>query len=520
MHPADDAMGMAITNRRIEPLQWDGVGDATRQPPHADPLGWKQLYEAVLANTPDLGYVFDLNHRFIYANDALLAMWGKTWDEAIGKTCLELGYEPWHAAMHDREIEQVIATRKSVRGEVPFNGTNGRRIYDYIFFPVFASDGSVQAIGGSTRDISDMKAAQSALAESEKRFRALVAASSDVVYRMNADWTEMHPLQGRDFVEDAESATRNWLAKYVPPEDQAQVLESIHRSVREKRPFELEHRVFRADGTTGWTFSRAIPVLDDAGEIVEWFGAATDITARKQGEEALLRAEKLASLGRMAATISHEINNPLEAVTNLLYLARTAGDIPDLVREQLDTADAELNRVAHITRQSLGFYREANAPTVTSIPDLLNSCFDLLRGKIEAKRAVIRKEWRADVKVTVVAGELRQVLSNLLANSLDAIGERGRIRVRVSERSAGNAPGQRSVRITMADNGSGISPGAREHLFEPFFTTKGVVGTGLGLWVTKQIIDKHHGSIRMRTKSSGDRTGTVFSIILPCFGLR
>jgi PAS domain S-box-containing protein len=509
---------MTMPDPRFDTTQRNGVAGDVKQTAHSDALRWKQLYEAVLANTPDLGYVFDLNHRFIYANDALLAMWGKSWDEAIGKNCLELGYEPWHAAMHDREIEEVIATRKSVRGEVPFNGTSGRRIYDYIFFPVFASDGSVQAVGGSTRDISDMKAAQSALAESEKRFRALVAASSDVVYRMNADWTEMHQLQGRDFIADTESADRNWLGKYIHPEDQARVLESIHESVREKRAFELEHRVLRPDGTLGWTFSRAIPVLDDAGEIMEWFGAATDITARKQAEQALLRAEKLASLGRMAATISHEINNPLEAVTNLLFLARSTGDVPDLVRERLDTADAELNRIAHITRQSLGFYREANAPTVTSIPDLLNSCFDLLRAKIEAKRAEIRKEWQGDVKVTAVAGELRQVLSNLLANSLDAIGTRGKIRVRVSEQRGWNAPGQSSVRITIVDNGPGISSAAREHLFEPFFTTKGSVGTGLGLWVSKQIIDKHHGSIRVRSQFGGERRGTIFSIVLPADG--
>ncbi len=507
---------MTISDPRFDMTQRDEVAGDTKLSPHADPLRWMQLYEAVLANTPDLGYVFDLNHRFLYANDALLAMWGKTLDEAVGKTCLELGYEPWHAAMHDREIEQVIATRKSVRGEVPFNGTNGRRIYDYIFFPVFASDGRVQAVGGTTRDISDMKAAQSALAESEKRFRALVSASSDVVFRMNADWTEMQQLQGRNFIADTEAPDRNWLRKYIHPEDEARVRELIHTSVREKKPFKLEHRVLRSDSTPGWRFSRAIPVLDDAGEIVEWFGAATDITARKQAEQALLRAEKLASLGRMAATIAHEINNPLEAVTNLLFLARSVSGIPDVVRDRLDIADAELNRVAHITRQSLGFYRESNAPTVTSIPDLLNSCLDLLQGKIKAKRADIRNECRGDVKVTVVAGELRQVLSNLLANSLDAIDECGKIRVRVSEQSAWKTPGQRNVRITMADNGAGISPAAREHLFEPFFTTKGTVGTGLGLWVTKQIIDKHHGSIRVRSNLSGERRGTIFSIVLPC----
>ncbi len=114
---------------------------------------FRRLYETVLSNTPDLVYVFDLDHRFTYANAALLNMWGKTWDEAIGRNCLELGYEPWHAAMHDREIEEVRRTKRSIRGEVPFTGVNGCRIYDYIFAPVFGADGEVEAIAGTTRDV-------------------------------------------------------------------------------------------------------------------------------------------------------------------------------------------------------------------------------------------------------------------------------------------------------------------------------------------------------------------------------
>lgn len=123
----------------------------------------RRLYETVLSNTPDLVYVFDLHHRFSYANKALLRMWGKTWSEAIGKNCLELGYEPWHAAMHDREIEQVIATKRSIRGEVPFTGTNGRRIYEYIFVPVIGKNGEVEAIAGTTRDVTDRKLAEEEL---------------------------------------------------------------------------------------------------------------------------------------------------------------------------------------------------------------------------------------------------------------------------------------------------------------------------------------------------------------------
>ncbi len=129
----------------------------------------RRLYEAVLSTTPDLVYVFGLDHRFTYANEALLAMWGRTWDEAIGRTCLELGYEPWHAAMHDREIEQVIATRQPIRGDVPFSGTNGRRMYDYIFVPVFGPGGEVEAVAGTTRDVTARTLAEDTLRESERR---------------------------------------------------------------------------------------------------------------------------------------------------------------------------------------------------------------------------------------------------------------------------------------------------------------------------------------------------------------
>jgi PAS domain S-box-containing protein len=138
----------------------------------------RRLYETFLANSPDLAYVFDLDHRFIYANEVLLQMWGKTWDEAIGKNCLELGYEPWHAEMHSREIEQVKSTRKPIRGDVPFSGTFGRRIYDYIFVPVLGPDGEVEAIAGTTRDVTERRQSEEAAREANHRkdeFLAMLA---------------------------------------------------------------------------------------------------------------------------------------------------------------------------------------------------------------------------------------------------------------------------------------------------------------------------------------------------------
>jgi signal transduction histidine kinase len=239
-----------------------------------------------------------------------------------------------------------------------------------------------------------------------------------------------------------------------------------------------------------------------------------DTTEEKKMAQVLLRNEKLASVGRIAASIAHEINNPLAAACNLLYLARQGNASLEAVREYIDMADAELNRIVHITRQSLGFYRESNGPGPTRVSAVLESALDLLKAKIAAKKAVVVRDLSDDAEIIAVPGELRQVFCNLLANSLDAIDDGGAIRVKLSP---GRDPVTSSpcVRVTVADNGAGIPVATRHQIFEPFFTTKGTIGTGLGLWVSKQLVEKHHGIIQMRSATSGPRRGATLSIRLP-----
>jgi two-component system NtrC family sensor kinase len=235
------------------------------------------------------------------------------------------------------------------------------------------------------------------------------------------------------------------------------------------------------------------------------------IMLAQKAEEAIISSEKLASAGRMAAVLAHEINNPLAAVMNLLFLAQTAGDTPAPVLQYLKMADDEIKRITHITRQTLGFYRESSVPTTFQVATLINSVTDLLQAKIVSTQAIVEKQLDECLQMTAIFGELRQVISNLMLNSLDSIQQGGRVTLRAS---TSRLDGSSRIRFSISDNGHGISAAALPRLFEPFFTTKGSTGNGLGLWVCKQIVAKHHGSIWIRSRTCEPR-GTTFSIILP-----
>jgi PAS domain S-box-containing protein len=278
---------------------------------------------------------------------------------------------------------------------------------------------------------------------------------------------------------------------------------------------EYEQAVKFRDGSERFVHSLYIPDIDDQGAVRGFVVFVTDLTDRRHAEERLRRTEKLAATGRLAATIAHEINNPLEAVTNLLYLAKGDPEISDSGRQFLSRAEGELSRVAHITRQTLGFYRDSVGPVRLSLQDVLEDVLQLYGKKLIQHRIEVVRKFKGDAGITGLSGEVRQVFSNLIANSLDAMPGGGRLTVRVkpvSPRGRGHRDG---VRVTIADTGVGIAHEQTRQIFEPFFTTKNDRGTGLGLWLTRNIIQKHGGWIRVRSGTVAGRSGTVFSVFFP-----
>lgn len=262
-----------------------------------------------------------------------------------------------------------------------------------------------------------------------------------------------------------------------------------------------------------WTVNYS-PVIGPDGTVQGITAASLEVTAQKKAEQALIQSEKLAVVGRLASSIAHEINNPLEAVTNLIYLALMSDDVNE-IHERLALADVELRRASAITSQTLRFHRQATNPQEITAENLIISVLRIFQGRIANSGVQIKERMRAQRPVCCFEGEIRQVISNLIGNALDAM-DHGRGKLFLRTRVGKNwKTGEAGVVMTIADNGAGMSPSTLAKLFNPFFTTKGIMGTGLGLWVAKEIVDRHRGLLRVRSSQSPHSHGTVFTVFLP-----
>ena len=256
---------------------------------------------------------------------------------------------------------------------------------------------------------------------------------------------------------------------------------------------------------------------------VRWAGMIVlDATDRKRSEEALRRTEKLAATGRLAASIAHEINNPLEAITNLLFLLGSFCELEEPARNYVAMAGHEARRIAEITQQTLRFYRQSTLPARAKMSDLLDSVLNLFHGRLDGMNIQVERDYDPEMDLFCFAGEMRQVFTNLIGNAIDALSGDGRLTVRARRSHNWRDPAQTGIRFTIADNGSGMESHVMEHAFDAFFTTKEVTGTGLGLWVSQEILEKHHALTAVRSRAACPHrfapqkpTGTVFQIFIP-----
>lgn len=251
------------------------------------------------------------------------------------------------------------------------------------------------------------------------------------------------------------------------------------------------------------------------GSICGVIALGVDVSERRRAERTLMETEKLAAVGRLASSIAHEINNPLEAVTNLLYLAREAPGVSSEAAGYLDIADQELRRVAAIANQTLTFYKQAAHPTAVTSEAMFASVLAVYRGRLLNSGIRVEERNRAEPPVACFEGEIRQVLSNLVGNAIDAMRVKGGRLLLRSRVATAWLSGKQGLMLTVADSGTGIDERDAAKIFEAFFTTKGSGGNGLGLWVSHEIVDRHQGSLRMRSRQTPGGSGTVFTLFLP-----
>jgi PAS domain S-box-containing protein len=354
-----------------------------------------------------------------------------------------------------------------------------------------------------------------ALKESEEELRWTIKLSPQV------PWTA--DVEGRvlDFGDNwllltgltREQALGGGWAQAPHPDDLARMAEAWRHALSTDRPYSVEHRIKTASGGYRWMRSSAFPRHDEAGATVKWYGVTEDIEERKRAELALIQSEKLAAVGRLASSIAHEINNPLESVMNLIYLARKQAAVPE-AEQLLDLADQEIRRVSVIANQTLRFHKQSSNPQAIRSSDLYSTVLTIYEGKLKNSRIEVRKRLRTEQPVVCFEGDIRQVLNNLIGNAIDAMPSGGRLSIRTRE-GRHWATARKGLVLTVADTGYGMSAETLPNIFNPFFTTKGLLGTGLGLWVSNEIVARHNGVLKARSTQREGRHGTVFTLFLP-----
>jgi signal transduction histidine kinase/ActR/RegA family two-component response regulator len=474
---------------------------------------------------------------FLY-NDPYAEILGAKHPKALGSRFYDIWSEIWPdiSPLIDAAMSGQATYREDLALLMNRKGFDEQTWFTFSYSPVREESGKVAGMFCAVWETTSKVVAERSLRTSEGRLHALVTASSYVIYRMNADWTEMLELEGQGFIADTQAPSETWLGRYVHPDDQPQVTAAIRKAIAGKTMFELEHRVRRLDGSLGWTLSRAVPITDAKGAIVEWFGAASDVTDRKRTEEALRdlnatleqrvakevaerakteealrQAQKMEAVGQLTGGVAHDFNNLLAVLSGGLQLLERNPE-PARRRFIVDGMRHSVERGISLTRQLLTFSRQRALSSETidlaahigGMRDMLSRA---LRGDINVEMSFATGLWPVEVDV----GELERAMLNLSLNARDAMEQGGKIKV--VAKNATDAGGAAFVKLSVSDDGAGMSPEVRARAFEPFFTTKEVgKGSGLGLAQVYGFANQSGGRVEIESEVG---VGTTVILFLP-----
>jgi two-component system CheB/CheR fusion protein len=417
----------------------------------------------------------------------------------------------------------VVATTETAFGSGPFAQdtplTNALLLQ--AFFGVLSLSGlTLAAVIAEREDLENARqelVRDRVLREARLQLAAVVESSNDAIITYDIDGTITHWNHGAEKLYGylPQEVIGKSAAMLMPPERSEDFPEIMQKLSGGGRMEHYETIRQKKDGLRVDVSLSVSPILNLEGKVVGAASIARDISGRKQAEESLRKAEKLSATGRLAAAVAHELNNPLDSLTNLAYLLGHNKSLDSSARECVRLAEEELRRATYVTRQMLAFHRQSAKPEPVNLSEVLDSVSELFSQLIRSNGISVVKRYEVGVTICAFSVEIRQVFANVLRNAIEAVPPGGTILLHVFASREWNDDGRAGGRAVIADNGPGIAPGNREKIFEPFFTTKGENGTGLGLWVTSGIILKHSGSIRVRSSTRSGHSGTVFNVFLP-----
>jgi PAS domain S-box-containing protein len=452
----------------------------------------------------------DLDGTITSWNGAAARLFGYSADEIIGQSILRLIPPELH---HEEEdiLRKLRAGERIDHYETVRVTRNGHKIsVSVTISPIKDDRGRVIGASKIARDISERRR------QDEIRFQlaAIVDSADDAIVSkdLNGIVRSWNAGAGRMFGYTADEMIGQSILRIIPEELRYEEDEILRKLRAGERVDHYETRRRKKNSEIIPVSVTISPIRDGAGLVVGASKIARDISDRKRMEALLIQGEKLAATGRMAAAIAHEINNPLESLINLVFLARQESVVEGKAYRYLLTAEEELERVSHLARQTLGYYRDTGTPAEVHLHVLLENVLTVYNARLLSTNISVDTRFNDLQKILVSKGEMIQVFSNIIANAIDAMRLGGSLQI--STRNIFSTTGD-GVQTTIQDNGSGIQPENLARLFEPFFTTKGDLGSGIGLWVAKQLVERRGGQISVTSSIERGNSGTSVTIFMP-----